>query len=76
MKQILLSTIAIKSVTIDYCNKNFVAIEFCYNKIFLLLSMTLPGGPNNFALGGYALCQFHKIQLLYLQQHQELPEAQ
>ena len=24
-------------VTIDYCNKNFVVIEFCWNKIFLLL---------------------------------------
>ena len=35
-KKNLLPTIAIKSLTIDYCNKNFIAIEFCYNKIFLL----------------------------------------
>ena len=31
-KKTLLPTIAIKSVTIDYCNKNLVAIEFCFNK--------------------------------------------
>ena len=29
--------VAIKSVAIDYCNKNFFAIEFGCNKIFLLL---------------------------------------
>ena len=34
-KQNSLPTIVIKSMTIDYCNKNFVAIEFYCNKIFL-----------------------------------------
>ena len=29
--------VAIKFVIIDYCNKNFVVIEFCCNKRFLLL---------------------------------------
>ena len=32
-----LPTIRIKSVTIDYCHKNFIAIEFFCNNIFLLL---------------------------------------
>ena len=44
--EILLLTVAIRSVAIGYCNKNFVAIgycnkAFCYNKIFLLLLKTV-----------------------------------
>ena len=34
-EKISLSTI--KFGAIDYCNKNFIAIEFCCNKLFLLL---------------------------------------
>jgi len=37
MEKILFLTVAIKSVAIDYCNKNFVAVEFGCNEIFLLL---------------------------------------
>ena len=37
MEKILFLIVAIKFVAIDYCNKNFVAIEFGCNKIFLLL---------------------------------------
>ena len=33
----MLPTETIKFVAIEYCNKNFVAIEFCCNKRFLLL---------------------------------------
>ena len=36
-EKLSLPTIAIKFVAIDYCNKNFIIIEFCCNKIFLLL---------------------------------------
>ena len=32
-----LPTVEIKSMTIGYCNKNSILIEFCCNKIFLLL---------------------------------------
>ena len=39
--EILLLIVAIRSVAIGYCNKNFVAIAFCYNKIFLLLLKTI-----------------------------------